>query len=183
MSLASKKYLFLFAAFLVTTTLNAQEPERSPFFIGLEVSAITKEKHYEDDEFDVNFIPLVFQGVLGKRMDIRLTTIFNYHTGSNPGMGDIGLYSVFPLYFKKKESKSTASSGLYIGPVIGFTNNDVNRYHTMTTALEFGYMFRTSKKFTLGAGMQFGASYFNYSYQENKWVDHLGLKVNLGFWF
>ena len=58
----------------------------------------------------------------------------------------------------------------------------MNNHYTYTVGVESGYMFPTHKSFTLNIGLQLGGSYFDYDNHENKWVNHFGPKINLGFW-
>lgn len=174
-----KNLIIVSILFLISIQLLSQE--KRPVFIGLQ-PGITKEQFYERDEFDINVIPLVFQIPLSQRLDFRFVTIANYHFGTTNAFSDIGFQSIFPFYFKKKETTNSLSSGFYAGPVLGAGRNLINDHYTTTLALEPGYMFKTSKRFSLTLGLQLGASYFNYDYQPNKWVSHFGVKINLGLW-
>ncbi len=174
-----KNLIIISILFLMSVQLLSQE--KRPVFIGLQ-PGITKEQFYEKDEFDINVIPLVFQIPLSQRFDFRFVTIANYHFGSSQGFSDIGFQSVFPFYFKKKEATKTLSSGFYTGPVLGAGRNLLNDHYNTTLAVEPGYMFKTSKRFSLSLGLQFGASYFIYDNEPNKWRSHFGFKINLGLW-
>lgn len=155
--------------------------EKHPVFIGVQPS-ITKETFYEKEDFDINIVPLVFQTPIGKIIDIRFTTLANYHFGSSEGFSDIGFQLIAPIYFKKKEKIKMPSHGFYIGPLIGFSRNLLYNHYTTTPAIEPGYLFKTSNRFSLSLGIQLGASHFNYDNEPNKWVSHFGFKINLGFW-
>ncbi len=171
--------IFFLFFLIVTNGIFAQTTK--PIFIGLE-PAITKEKFYEEKEFDINIIPIVIQFPVTKRLDLRFTTLANYHFCGDNKFSDIGLFSVLPIFLKKKEYTSDKSSGFYIGPVSGFGKNLINKHYTTTVALESGFMFPTSNKFSLTLGLQFGGSHFAYENQSNKWMQHFGYKVNIGFW-
>ncbi len=170
--------VFLFSVLLIPFS-TAQE--KKPVFLGLQ-PAITQERNYEKDEFDVNVFPLVFQMGISKQFEIRLTSIVNYHIGNEKGFSDLGLNTVFPYFFKRKEELTTPSSGVYLGPAIGLGNNFLDDHGTITLAMEGGYMFPATKRFTLALGMQLGGSYFIYSEQSNSWTNHFGIKINLGWW-
>jgi len=58
----------------------------------------------------------------------------------------------------------------------------LNNHYTTTIAVEPGYMFKASKRFSLTLGLQLGSSYFMYENKNNQWLQHFGLKINLGFW-
>ena len=171
--------LLLFLLFTLFSKLGAQE--KRPIFLGVQ-PAITKEKFYDDDEFDINIVPLVFQMPLAKRLDVRLVSVINFHLPSNQ-FSDIAVFSVWPIFFKAKENSVARSSGFYAGPLVGFGTNQVYDHLTLTVGIEPGYMFAAQKRFTLAFGMQLGSSYFINPFVENEWHDHFAIKINLGFWF
>lgn len=152
------------------------------FFIGVQPS-ITIEPFYEKGELDVNIIPVVFEAPIGIRTNIRLLPFVNYHSGGlSNGVSDIALYSVLPIYFRKRESAESKPYGFYIGPVLGFGRNLIYNHYTTTLALEPGYMFEAKNKLTIGLGIQFGASFFAYESEPDNWLSHWGPKVSFGFW-
>lgn len=155
--------------------------ERKPIFLGIQ-PAMTKEKFYDEDEFDINIFPIVFQRGLNERIDLRLISIVNYRFGPEPGISDVGIFTLLPYHFKKKEDKFSRSSGIYAGPLLGYVVNDLSLHHTATIGIEAGYLFASKNRFTLSAGVQAGGSYFIYYHTENEWTDHLAIKINLGFW-
>ncbi len=151
-------------------------------FIGIQPS-ITVEPFYESGEFDLNILPLVFETPVDLRINIRFLPSANYHFGGETsGFSDIGFFTVLPIYLKKTESVENQTYGFYIGPVLGFGRNLINHHYTSTVAVEPGFMFQAKKRFTINLGGQFGASYFAYDSQPNKWLSHFGAKVSLGFW-
>lgn len=173
------KYQFV-AVFLLIGNLVLAQPKHS-YYLGL-LPAVTIEKSYESGEFDVNIIPLVFQMPIHKRIDLRGTNIYNFHFGDNAEIADIGLEVATPVFIKSKEHKNEFSSGFYISPVISWGRNLLNEHNTLTLAAEPGYMFRTKGKFALSAHLQFGGSLFMYADNVDVWNQHLGIRVNLGFW-
>ena len=177
--LLNRFLLIFFLSILLISFSKGQE--KKPLFMGLQ-PAITQERNYEKDEFDVNVFPLVFQMGISKQFDIRFTSIVNYHIGNENGFSDIGLNTVVPYFFKRKEDRMAPSSGIYLGPALGLGNNFLDDHGTVTLAAEGGYMFPATKRFTLALSMQLGGSYFVYSDQPNSWTNHFGIKINLGWW-
>ena len=170
-------------AFILFYSINSSiAQQRKPIFIGFQ-PGITQEKFYEKDEFDVNVIPVVFQIPLNKHIDLRFTTIGNYHFGGEEnGFSDLGFQVLAPYFLKKKESTHAISKGFYIAPVGGYGRNLINDHGTYVLAAEAGYLFPTSRSFTLSLGIQFGGSYFDYDEEPDLWRQHFGFKINLGFW-
>jgi len=156
--------------------------ERKPIFIGLQ-PGITSEKFYEKDEFDINVIPIVLEMPLSERVDLRFTTIGNYHFGGKKnGFSDLGFQVLAPFFLKKKETINEKSQGFYITPVGGYGRNLIYKHDTYVLAAEAGYLFPTKKSFTLSLGIQFGGSCFDYDDDPDLWRQHFGFKLNLGFW-
>lgn len=170
----------LISAFLMIGTLATAQPKHS-YYLGL-LPAVTKEKSYEANEFDVNIIPLVFQMPIHKRIDLRGTNIYNFHFGDKTQISDVGLEIATPIFFKAKEDKNEYSSGFYLSPVISWGRNFLNEHNTLIIAAEPGYMFRTKGKFALSAHLQFGGTLFMYEDNVDVWNQHFGIRVNLGFW-
>lgn len=171
----------LFIAIVVLFAANVYSQNNFSYYIGIH-PAITVEKFYDKGEFDLNIVPLVFQLPISKRMDIRLTSIYNYHFGTKREVSDVGFELASPIFLRKKESRNEYSHGFFISPVFGFGRNLLNEHNTLTTAAEAGYMFEPFKKFTVTLMLQFGSSYFMYANDENILRQHFGFKVNLGFW-
>jgi len=96
-----KKTLLIISTVLITSAIFAQT-SKSPFFLGLQ-PGVTKEKFYSKSEFDVNIIPIVFQIPIAKKIDFRVITLANYHFGGGNQFSDIGIQTVYPVYFKKKK--------------------------------------------------------------------------------
>jgi len=173
---------FLIAWFILFQLVNLQAQDRRPIFIGLQ-PGYTAERFYDENEIDINIIPITFQVPVGKLVDFRLTTIANYHFGGEQnGVSDIGFQFVFPVYFKKKENSKDLPKGFYAGPVLGLGRNLIYDHNTMIMAVEAGYQFPTQKSFSISMGLQLGATYFEYDNQPNVWRNHFGFKVNIGFW-
>lgn len=126
---------------------------------------------------------MVLEASIGLRTNLKVTPIVNYHFGGQTnGLSDIGLFTVLPIFFKKKEIRSDRPYGFYVGPVLGFGRNLINDHYTTTVALEPGYLFKAEKRFTIALGLQLGGSFFSYENQANKWVTHWGPKVSFGYW-
>jgi len=167
--------------FLFLSNVKSYSQDHKPVFLGIQ-PGITKEDFYEDDEFDINILPFVFQTPVGKRVDIRLTSIINYHFGTDDNISDVGIFGILPVYIMKKEKVNLPSYGFYIGPLLGLGRNLMNEHNTLTVGIEPGYMFPTKKRFSVTLGLQIGGSYFDYDSQSDLWRNHFGIKVNLGFW-
>lgn len=151
-------------------------------FIGVQ-PALTVEPFYEEGELDVNAFPLIIETSLSSRINLRIAPIANYHLGgTSNGFSDLGVFAVLPVFLKEKEDETSKPYGFYLGPVIGFGRNMINKHYTTTLALEPGYMFEAKKRFTITLGLQLGASHFAYDAQPNKWVFHWGPKVTFGYW-
>lgn len=174
-----KKALILLLIICFIDELRAQD--KRPVFIGIQ-PGITQEPFYEKGEFDVNITPFTFQIPITTRVDLRLTTLGNYHFGGETGFSDVGFQLVAPIFINKKVATNSKSGGIYLGPVYGFGRNLLNHHYTHTVAIEPGYMFPTEKSFSLTLGLQFGGSYFDYDSGPGKWGNHFGFKINLGFW-
>lgn len=170
-------------AYEVNQKRHQSEGKRKlPVFIGIQ-PGYTAEQFYEESEIDLNVFPLTIQFPVGKLVDLRLTTLANYHLGGEvTGFADVGLQAVAPIYFKKKEHSKDLPRGFYAGPMVGFSRNLMNDHYTTNLAAEAGYQFPTSKSFSISMGLQFGATYFDYDDQPNVWRNHFGFKVNIGFW-
>ncbi len=173
---------------IITTLLffffieNACGQTKKHILIGLQPS-ITVEPFYEKGELDVNAFPLILEFPIGQRINFRLLPLANYHLGGEKnGFSDIGLFTVFPVFFSTKKTAEVPPYGFYVGPVIGLGRNFLNDHYTTTFALEPGYLFQAKKSFTISLGCQFGGSYFIYDDEPNKWVFHWGPKVTFGFW-
>lgn len=151
-------------------------------YIGLQ-PGLTVEPFYEEGEFDVNALPLIFETTLSPRINLRISPMVNYHIGGvTNGISDLSIFTVLPVFLKKYNDDSSIPHGFYLGPVFGFGRNLINNHYTTTLAIEPGYMFETKKSFTINLGIQFGGSFFSYDNEPNKWVSHWGPKVTFGFW-
>ncbi|MFC2127818.1 hypothetical protein ACFLRU_05490 [Bacteroidota bacterium] len=151
-------------------------------FLGIQ-PAITIEPFYDEGELDINLFPIIFEAPITSRANLRIAPIANYHLGGiTNGVSDLSLFTVLPVFFKKTENQNDKPYGFYIGPVLGFGRNIINNHYTTTLAFEPGYMFEAKRSFTITLGVQFGASYFAYDIQPNKWTSHFGPKVTFGFW-
>ena len=174
----------LFPLVILSLIISSQSfgQSNTPIFIGIQPN-ITVEPFYEKGELDIDIVPLVLEASIGLRTNIKITPIVNYHIGGQKdGLSDIGFFTVFPIFFKKKEIRSDKPYGFYVGPVLGFGRNLMNDHYTTTLAVEPGYMFKAEKRFTIALGLQLGGSYFSYDGQPNKWVTHWGPKISLGYW-
>ncbi len=176
------KKIFFIVFFGVTIWNQSFCQSNTPIFIGFQPN-VTVEPFYDESEFDLDIVPLVFETSIGLRTNIKISPIVNYHFGgATNGISDVAVYSVLPIFFKAKETKSDRPFGFYMGPVIGFGRNLINSHYTTTVGIEPGYMFETKNRFTISMGLQLGGSYFSYDVEPNKWVTHWGTKFSFGFW-
>lgn len=176
-----KQLFFLVAVALIISSQSFGQ-SNTPIFVGIQPN-VTVEPFYEKGELDIDILPLVFEASLGLRTDLRISPIVNYHIGGQTdGISDLSVFTVLPIFFKKKEIRSDRPYGFYAGPVLGFGRNLINNHFTSTLAVEPGYMFEAEKRFTIALGLQAGGSYFSYDNQPDKWVSHWGPKVSLGYW-
>lgn len=176
-----KSFIFLFAI-MISFSGICMGQNKKPIFIGLQ-PGITKEKFYTENEFDVNVIPIVIEFPVSRRVDLRFTSIANYHFGSDQGFSDLGLQLLTPVFFRKQEAIKLPSCGFYIAPLAGYGRNIMNNHSTWLIGLEPGYLFPTNRKFTLSIGLQIGGSFFDYDHEiDDGWTNHFGVKINLGFW-
>lgn len=165
-----------------TSTQKTEKEKRRPLFIGLQ-PGITAEPYYDENEFDINIIPITIQFPVGKRTDIRMTYLANYHFGGETtGFADMGIQTLVPVYFKAKKNAKDLPKGFYAGPMIGFSRNLLFDHYTTNLAVEAGYQFPVERRFSVSMGLQFGATYFDYDNQPNVWRNHFGFKVNIGLW-
>ena len=154
----------------------------TPIFLGFQPN-VTVEPFYDKGEFDLDIIPIVFEASVGLRTNLKITPNLNYHFGGTTnGISDLGANLVIPFFLKAREMKADRPFGFYLGPVLGFGRNLINRHYTTTIGVEPGYMFETKNRFTISIGLQLGGSYFSYDKKPNKWVSHLGPKFSFGFW-
>lgn len=175
-----KRILFLTISLFMVTIGFTQEIKRQ-YFLGLQPS-FTKEKFYADNEFDINVFPLVLQTGISKKVDVRLTTLANYHFGNAAQFSDLGIELATPVFWKKKESAKSKSKGIFLSPVLGLSNNQMNQHNTINAIVEGGYFFLIGKKLALSASLQYGRSFFYYHDGTSKDVEHFGVKVNIGLW-
>jgi hypothetical protein len=177
-----KQLILTIALPILICTVNTYGQSGIPVLLGVQ-PGITVEPFYEEGELDINVFPLLVETPIGSRINIKLSPIVNYHIGGEKnGFSDIGIFTVFPVFFNERDKREDRPYGIYIGPVLGFGRNLINEHFTTTLAIEPGYMFESKRRFSLSLGIQFGASYFSYDAKPNKWVFHWGPKITFGFW-
>ena len=176
------KQLFFLVILSLILSSKSFGQSNIPIFIGIQPN-ITVEPFYEKGELDIDILPLVIEASIGLKTNLKITPVVNYHMGGEEdGISDIGVFTVLPFFFNKKETRPDRPYGFYVGPVLGFGRNLINDHYTTTLALEPGYMFETNNRFTISMGLQLGGSYFSYDTEPNKWVTHWGPKFSFGFW-
>jgi hypothetical protein len=158
------------------------QSEGDPHFFGINPS-VTVEPFYGKGELDINILPFVYQKPITNRFDFRLTTILNL--GIRKGGNEIshfGVEAAFPIFFKKRETASAFSKGLFVSPVIGLTRNRIEEHNNLGLWLEPGYNLLFENKFAMSFGLQVGRTYFDYDTGSAKWENHFGVKVVIGRW-
>ena len=136
-----KKFIFITAILFYFCIGYATAQSKKPILLGIQ-PGITVEPFYEQGELDINVFPLIFETPIGSRINIRLLPLINYHVGGEAnGVSDVGIFTVFPVFFKEREDRVDRPYGFYIGPVVGFGRNLINDHYTTTLAAEPGYLF------------------------------------------
>lgn len=93
--------LLFLILFCFTETLEAQNDKHFNF-LGINPS-VTIEPFYEQGEFDVNILPIVYQRSVTKRFDIRLTSICNLGIRNNGNaISHFGFEAAFPIFLNKR---------------------------------------------------------------------------------
>ena len=158
------------------------QSEKSSTFLGLN-PGITAEPYYDEGEFDINILPIVFQRSLGKRIDYRLISILNYgiREGDNQ-FSHFGIEMGLPVFLEKKENKGNPSKGFYAAPIISLTRNNEVKHTNIGVWLEPGFHLLFKDHFAISFGLQLGGTYFNYDNNTDEWGDHIGFKVIIGKW-
>lgn len=105
------------------------------YYLGIQ-PAVMVEPFYDKGEFDINVVPVVIQTSLNKRIDVRKTTLVNYHFGDEQSVSDAGVEISSPIFLKKKSAIGISSGEFYIGPSVGIGKNYINDHKTLTMALE-----------------------------------------------
>lgn len=151
-------------------------------FIGINPS-VTVEPFYERGELDVNILPVVYQRVLSKRMDLRFTSILNLgirNTGTE--ISHFGLETALPIFLRAKASNNQASSGLYVAPIVSLTQNRIEDHNNLGLWAEAGYSLLFKDGFMISFGLQSGLTYFSFQDNQTNWGSHFGVKIILGKW-
>lgn len=174
------KYWMIFIVVLFMSEGAFSQNQNKAIFLSLQ-PGITVEKFYDDGDFDINILPITIEARMTPRLNIRATSIVNYFIGDDSGISDVGVQLLSPIYIKKMTTHE-ASHGVYVAPLVSLTKNLIRKHNTYIVGLEPGFMFKNEKAFTLSVGIQLGGSYFDFETDENEWINHFGVKVNLGFW-
>lgn len=162
--------------------INAQE-KSTKHFIGINPS-VTAEPFYEKGEVDINIFPVVYQRIITERFDIRFTSNLSLAIRNEGNSSSIYGFEVgAPFFFSQKVRKNQPSKGLFIAPIFSFVQYSKEDHSNMGIWLEPGYNVLMDKNFSVSIGLQVGGTYFFYKNDENKWREHIGLKVILGKWF
>jgi hypothetical protein len=151
-------------------------------FVGLNPS-VTVEPFYQEGEFDLNIVPLVYQVPLNSRIDFRASTTVNLgFRESSTKVSHLGGQVAFPIFLKKKEELTIPSAGFFAAPGIGFTRNILEKHSNFGFFIEPGYNLQISEKWSISFGVQLGATHFNYDNGKKKWGNHFGIKIFIGRW-
>jgi len=167
----SKKVLIIFICILLSTLFGEN---KSKIFLGVNPS-ITAEPYYEDGEFDINILPIVFQYNINEKYNFRVSSLLNY--GIRKDSNQITHYGIefgLPIEVYKQ---------IYVSPIFMISRNDFEDHTNLTLAVEPGYQFKFKNNFSLFIGTQLGSTHFTYDNGESKWDGHFGVKVIIGKWF
>ncbi len=174
--------LLLLNVVLFQNTSYAQK-SFSNHFLGMN-PGISIKPFYKSGEMDMNIIPLVYQTTLYGPLDIRLISIMNF--GFRKEGNEIinyGMELALPYVFGQRNEGLQLSQGFYVAPVISLLRyNELKTFNT-SVLIEPGIMFRVEEKASVIIGLQLGAGYYDLQELNNKWQNHIGLKIILGNWF
>jgi hypothetical protein len=177
-----EKSIFLLVCLLsFTQGLDAQD-KITKHFIGLNPS-ITAEPFYEDGELDINIFPIVYQRIITKRADFRMTSILNYGIRNDGNKASIyGFEIAAPFFISQKLDKYLPSKGFFFAPVVSIVRYSKEEHTNLGIWFEPGYNFLMDNNFSLSLGVQAGATYFSYDNEQEKWRNHFGIKIVFGKW-
>jgi hypothetical protein len=174
--------IFMLIIILSLNSILKAQDEVTKHFIGINPS-ITAEPFYEKGEVDINIFPLVYQRILINRVHLRLTSILNLGIRNDGNSLSIyGIEMAIPYYFSQKVNKYNPSRGLFIAPTLSFVRYSKQEHSNIGIWFESGYNILIDKSLSLSLGLQFGATYFSYDNDANKWRNHFGIKIVLGKW-
>lgn len=175
--------LNIFLMSLIMSNVVQAQAERMSQFLGIN-PGLTIEPFYQKGEFDVTIFPLVYQRSVTKIWDLRLGTILNLGIrDAGNRISHFGLEAATPFYFRKKESPTQPSKGLFLAPVISWTRNNIEKHHNLGLFIEPGYHLLFDSNFAFSFGAQFGATLFKYDTGASNWRNHFGVKIIFGKWF
>jgi len=144
-------------------------------YIGIQ-PLITKEKFYQDGEFVINILPIVYGISFSNTFELRISPILNYHINDNPELKLIGTEILLPFYFKKYNP-------FYISPTFAYSYNIIEYSNETTIAGEIAYIWIFHKSWELKISIQEGATFFIGNPKTDKIVNHFGIKISFGWWF
>ncbi|KAA3608759.1 MAG: hypothetical protein D8M58_18655 [Calditrichaeota bacterium] len=152
-------------------------------FIGINPS-ITVEPFYEQGEFDINILPVVYQKPINNFVDVRLTSILSLGIrDKQSGINGVGFETAAPIFLNKREKDDLQSKGFFIASIFSLVRYTKEEHTNFGFWLEPGYIFSLDNDFSISIGGQFGATYFDHDKIRNKWGEHIGAKFIIGKWF
>lgn len=136
--------------------------------------------HYSTVE--INILPVVYEGILTKRMGLKVYPLFNYQINPeiNNSISHTGAGLSLPVYFKERE-EILPYSGLFMGPHLGYTYNQTDMNNSLTYSADFGWNFLLKEKFAFIIDMQYGRTII-YNKTAGINVPHLGVFAQFGIW-
>jgi len=176
----TKIFILLGIVFILQLNLSAQDKIKDNF-IGINPS-VTAEPFYEKGEFDINIFPLVYQRVINNHFDFRITSILNLGVREDKNRLSIyGIELAVPYFLSQKGGNP--SRGFLIAPILSLVRYSKEEHLNLGIWCEPGYNILMDKDYSLSIGLQFGATYFSYDNEQNKWREHIGVKIVFGKWF
>ncbi len=146
--------------------------------LGLE-PAMTVEPFYEDNEFDLNLVPLVIHQRGAESLKTRLILQANYHFADEAGFNNVGLEVARPAYIFEEGS----FAGAYTTPIVSLGLNILDDQLKSTMGGEIGYSFDTETNWRFNVALQVGATFFGENDTgPSEWKNHFGIKFHFGKW-
>lgn len=144
---------------------------------------VGNEPSYQKGEFDVNFLPILYQTSFSKRVDFRVNPILNFGFREVGALiSHIGFETAVPIFIFKKEERFLPSKGFYIAPVFMLSTARFDKTNRGFWG-EIGYNLLIANKYGLSLGLQYGKTHYIYKFSDNEVGNHWGLKIIFGKWY
>ncbi len=177
-----KRLLMILAISMFFSNVLLAQENKHFNFIGINPS-VTVEPFYEKGELDFNILPIVYQRLATKLVDIRLTSILNLGIrNEGNSISHYGFEMGFPVFFKRKDTIKEVSKGFFIAPLVSVSRNSIEAHNNLGLWLEPGYNMLFENNYAMSFGLQLGGTYFDYDNGQTTWGSHLGVKIIIGKW-